>query len=69
MGNLKRVTKKKRTCLIVDFAVPADHQVKPKEREKKDKFPDIAKELKNLLNRKVTVIPIVISALGKSSKE
>ena len=29
--------KKKRTCRIVDFAVPADHRVKLKESEKKGK--------------------------------
>ena len=29
------INKKKRTCWIVDFAVPADHRVKLKENEKK----------------------------------
>ena len=28
--------KKKRTCRIVDFAIPADHRAKLKESEKKD---------------------------------
>ena len=28
---------KERTCKIVNFAAPADHQVKKKEYEKKDK--------------------------------
>ncbi len=32
--------KKKRTCKIVDFAVPADHRIKQKECEKKDKYLD-----------------------------
>ncbi len=39
--------KKKRTCKIVDFAVPADHRIKPKACEKKDKYLDLARELKN----------------------
>ena len=30
------INKKKRTCKIVDFAVPADHRRKLKECEKKD---------------------------------
>ena len=34
----RRPTTKKRTCRIVDFAVPADHRIKPKESEKKDKY-------------------------------
>ena len=38
--------KKKRTCKIVDFAVPADHRIKLKESEKKDKYLDLARELK-----------------------
>ena len=39
--------KKKRTCKIVDFAVPADHRIKLKEYKKKDKYLDLARELKN----------------------
>ena len=31
----------------MDFAVPADHRVKLKEVEKKDKFLDLPRELKN----------------------
>ena len=38
---------KKRTCKIVDFAVSADHRMKLKESEKKDKYLDLARELKN----------------------
>ena len=38
--------KKKRICEIVDFAVPADHRIKLKECEKKDKYLDLARELK-----------------------
>ena len=37
---------KKRTCKIVDFAVPADHGIKLKESEKKDKYLDLAREFK-----------------------
>ena len=39
--------KKKRTRRIVDFAVSADRRVKLKESEKKDKYFDLAWELKN----------------------
>ena len=44
--------KKKRICKIVDFAVPADHRIKVKECEKKDKYLDLARELKKLWNLK-----------------
>ena len=62
------INKKKRTCKIVDFAVPADHRIKMKECEKKDKYLDLAKELKKLWNMQVTIIPIVISAFGTLTK-
>ena len=53
----------------MDFAVPADHRVKLKENERRDKYLDLAWELKKLWNMKVTVIPIVIVALGAVIKE
>ena len=60
------INKKKRTSRIVDFAVPADHRAKLKGNEKKDKYQNLARELKKqqLWNMKVTFIPIVFSALG-----
>ena len=48
----------------MDFAVPADHKIKWKENEKKDKYLDLARELKKLRNIKVTITPIVINAFG-----
>ena len=60
--------KKKRICKIVDFAVPADHRINLKESEKKDKYLDLATELKKLWNMKVTTVPIVIGALGTITK-
>ena len=53
--------KKKRTYHVVHFAIPVDHRVKIKES-------DLARELKKLWNMKVTVIPIVVSALGMVPK-
>ena len=53
----------------MDFAVLTDHRVKLKEREKKDKYLDLARELKQMWNMKVTVIPILIGALGTVTKE
>ena len=40
------INKTKRTCKIVDFAVLADHRIKLKACEKKDKYLDLARELK-----------------------
>ena len=63
-----QTTAKKRTCKIVDFAVPADHRIKPKECEKMDKYLDLARELKKLWNMQVTIIPIVIGTFGTVTK-
>ena len=41
--------KKKRTWGIVEFAVPADHGVKLKERDKRDTYPNLSKELKKTM--------------------
>ena len=60
--------KKKKICKIVDFAVPADHRIKLKECEKRDKYLDLARELKKLWNMKVTIIPIVVGAFGTITK-
>ena len=44
----------------MNFAIPADHRVKLKESEKRDKYLDLAQELEKLWNMKVAVMPIVI---------
>ena len=41
--------KKKKNCKIVDFAVPADHIINMKECEKRDKYVDLARELKKTM--------------------
>ena len=57
-----------RICKIVDFAVPADHIIKLKECEKKDKYLDLAREFKKLWNMKVSIVPIVSDAFGTVTK-
>ena len=61
--------RKKRTCRIVNFAVLANHRVKLKVCEKRDKYLDLARELKKLWNMNLMIIPIVIGALGTVTKE
>ena len=60
----KKKKKKMRIRKIVDFAVPADCRINLKECEKKDKYLNLASELKKLWNMKVTIVPIVIGAFG-----
>ena len=55
-------------CKIVNFAVLADHRIKLKECEKKDKDHGLARVLKKLWNMQVTIIPIVIGPFGRVTK-
>ena len=50
------------------FAVPADHRVKQKESQKRNKYVDLGRELTKLWNMKVTVIATVIAALSSITK-
>ena len=68
INKTKKKKKKKNICKIVDFAVPADHRIKLKEWEKRNKYLDLARELKNLWNMKVTIIPIVTGAFFTVTK-
>ena len=61
----KKKQKKTRTCRLVDFAAPADHWVKIKEKENKT---NLAWELRNLWKMRVTVIPVVTGVLGTVPK-
>ena len=64
--NNQQQTKKKKIRNLQNcrLAVPADHRTILKECEKKEKYLDLARELKKLWNMKVTIVPIVIGAKG-----
>ena len=52
----------------MDFAVLADHRIKPKDCKKRDKYLEPARDLKKLWNIKVTIIPIIIGVFGTITK-
>ena len=52
----------------MDLSVPAEHRLKLKENGKKDKYLDLSREMKQLWNMKMTVVPIVIGVLGTLTK-
>ena len=62
------INKKKRTCQLMGFAIPTEHEVKIKENEKTDKYLDLTREQKKMRNMKETVIPIVVGTLGTVHK-
>ena len=49
---------------LVDFAVPFDGNVVKKEKEKIDKYRELAAELSRMERVQVVVVPIVVGALG-----
>ena len=54
---------------LIDIAVPADQNIINTEEEKVDRYQELAFEIKRIDRAsKVTVIPIVIGALGTISK-
>ena len=54
---------------LIDIAVPADQNIIRTEEEKVEKYQDLAFEIRRIQGAsKVTVIPIVIGALGSISK-
>ena len=53
---------------IIDIAVPGDKRIEEKEREKIEKYQDIARETRRLWKTLAMVITIVVGALGAVAK-
>ena len=58
------VDKSKKSCHIIDVAIPEDSGVKEKEAEKVEKYQNLARELRRMREAKTKVVPIVLGALG-----
>ena len=58
------IDREENTWYIVDFAIPMDHHVKEKEKEKIDKYMDLAAEVRSQFRVKTVIVPIVFGALG-----
>ena len=56
-------------CWMIDVSVPADHNVVSKEAEKMLKYKDLAIEVSRMWHTSVTVVPVIVGALGTTSKE
>lgn len=63
------VDKKKKTCKIINFAVPGDSRIKTKEKEKIETYQDLRRELEKIWNVRVKIIPLVLGALGAIPKQ
>ena len=58
------VGKTNKKAQIVDFAVPEDQRIKISQQSEIENYQDLKRELKMLWNLKISVVPIVIGALG-----
>ncbi|XP_076747453.1 uncharacterized protein LOC143421715 [Maylandia zebra] len=58
------VDKQKKTAVVIDVAVPNDSNIGKKEHEKLEKYQGLREELERMWRVKVTVVPVVIGALG-----
>ena len=57
------VVDKKRTCNIIDFAVPGDSRIE-EEKEKVEQYQDLRRELQKIWNVRVKIIPLVVGSLA-----
>lgn len=53
-----------KTCLLIDVAIPDDHNIMIKEAEKISKYKDLEIEIKRMWNTKASIVPVVIGTLG-----
>ena len=64
------VNKNERRCAIIDMAIPGDITVGEQEKEKIERYQEIKREIKRMWNnRSINVIPVVVGALGSTSKK
>ena len=54
----------KRTCKLIDIAIPGDRNVIKKEDQKILKYKDLTIEIQRMWNVKIRVIPVIIGATG-----
>ena len=59
----------KKQVWLVDVAIPSDSRIQQKEVEKITKYQDLKIEVERLWERKATVVPVVIGALGAISRD
>ena len=63
------VDKKRRTCKIIDFAVPGDSRIEEKEKEKIEKYHNLRRELQKIWDVEVKMIHLVVGSLGAIPKQ
>ena len=63
------VVDKDRSCKITDFPVPRDSRIEEKEKDKREKYQGLGRELHKIWNVKVKILPLVVGSLGAIPKQ
>ena len=64
------MNKNERNCAIIDIAIPVGIGVREKKKEKIERYQELKREIKRMWNiRSIKVMPVVLGALGSSSKK
>ena len=58
-----------RGCKVIDFAVPGESGIEEKEKDNIEKYQDLGRELQNIWNIKVKIIPLVVGSLDAIPKQ
>ena len=58
------IKKESNECMIIDVANPGDHNVEKKQFEKINNYAELRLEISRMWNKKTTVVPVIIGALG-----
>ena len=68
--NIVVVNKNKKSCAIIDVAIPGDIRVSKKEKENIERYQKLKREIKRMWNiRSIKVIPVAVRTLGSTSKK
>jgi hypothetical protein len=57
----------KRTCMLIDVAIPGDRNVIKKEAEKVLKYKDLTIQIPHIWKVKTNIIPVIIGTTGTIS--
>ena len=68
--NIVVVNKNKKSCAIIDVAIPGDIRVSKKEKENIERYQKLKREIKRMWNiRSIKVIPVAVRTLCSTSKK
>ena len=68
--NIVVVNKNKKSCAIIDVAIPGDIRVSKKEKKNIERYRKLKREIKRMWNiRSIKVIPVAVRTLCSTSKK